>query len=117
MPDVIFLDEKGEKWIQSFLITITYWGTWGNGAGTAAKTDHAMFNEWEIARKATHKVKIADDTIKHTWTQTTIDLVTITEAGIYTYETGGMLIFHASFDGIALNEGDSIGFTLTDEQT
>lgn len=117
MPDTTVLTNEGEKWIQSFLITLKYYGAWGKGAGVASKADTALFDECPEARPTTHKVKIADDVIKHTWTIVTTDPVTITEAGIFNDSTGGAIVFHATFTGIALLAGEGIGFTLTDEQT
>ncbi|MFQ5500445.1 MAG: hypothetical protein ACE5FH_12320 [Candidatus Zixiibacteriota bacterium] len=56
---------------------------------------------------------------KNQWlaTMTADGAKTITNAGIFTASTGGILILHSDFTGISLALGDKIEFTFTLEQT
>ena len=111
MANVIVLTEDGELCFAAWLATRSYYGAWGKGTGTAAKTDGHLFDE-EGTRQFTSKSQPADDTIQHVWTQTTgVDMI-VTEAGIFSTQTGYVIIFHATFDGIILSTGDSMEFTL-----
>ena len=97
---------------------------WGTGAGTAAKADTDLFTPATEARVVgTESQPTAD---KNQW----VALITcagagktITNAGLFdaagtgSPPTGGNLVIHGDFTGIALAVGDKIEFTITLEQT
>ena len=90
---------------------------WGTGTGTAAKADTALFTEASEARvAATVSQPIAD---KNQWVGTLAANAdkTITNAGLLDAATGGNLVIHGDFTGIALALGDKIEFTISLEQT
>lgn len=90
---------------------------WGTGAGTAAKADTTLFTEASEARVVpTVSQPVAD---KNQWlgTPTADAAKTITNAGLFDAATGGTLVVHGDFAGIALALGDKIEFTVTLEQT
>ena len=90
---------------------------WGTGVGTAAKGDTALFTEASETRvAATVNQPIAD---KNQWVGTlTADAgKTITNAGLFDAATGGHLVIHGDFTGIALATGDKIEFTISLEQS
>lgn len=90
---------------------------WGTGAGTAAKGDTTLFTEASEARVAVTTSQPTAD--KHQWvgTITANGTKTITNAGLFDAASGGNLIVHGDFTGIALNANDAIEFTITLEQT
>ena len=112
---VVLTDSGIQKKVDE-LIKLVYWGAWGKGAGTAAKTDGNLF-QFEAGRAPTTMTRIDPSTIEHDWKLVANEDVTITEAGIFTGQTANTIIFHSTFDGIALLVGDSIVFTLTHEMT
>lgn len=89
---------------------------WGTGAGTAAKTDTALFTEAAEARVAGTSSQttttVTNDTYTVTGTITSASAQTITNAGLLDAATAGNLFVHGDFTGIALNSGDSIAFTV-----
>ncbi|MBI4637685.1 MAG: hypothetical protein HY727_15210 [Candidatus Rokubacteria bacterium] len=90
---------------------------WGTGAGTAAKGDTALFTEASEARVVPTVSQPASD--KNQWiaTITANAAKTITNAGLFDAASGGTLVVHGDFAGIALASGDKIEFTITLEQT
>jgi hypothetical protein len=90
---------------------------WGTGAGTAAKSDTALFTEASEARVAATVSQPAADKNQWVATLTADGAKTITEAGLFNASTGGTLIIHGDFTGIALNAGDKIEFTISLEQS
>ena len=120
MADV--LTNKGEELCIDYITgTATppanYYIGWGTGAGTAAKGDTDLVNPATEARVvATETQPLAD---KAQWVaQLTADgAKTITNAGLFDAASGGNLLIHGNFTGIALALGDKIEFTITLEQT
>ena len=117
MADVTVLTQKGEEWIVDLMDAVTVYGTWGTGAGTADKSDTAMFTEGSEARVATTRTQPVADKIQHVWQMTADAGKTITEAGVFSAITSGIIYYHSSFTGLPLNSGDKIEFTLQNEVT
>ena len=90
---------------------------WGTGAGTAAKSDTALFTEASEARVAATVSQPAADTNRWVGTLTADAAKTITNAGLFNSATGPTLIIHGDFAGIALAQGDKIEFTISLQQT
>lgn len=86
---------------------------WGTGAGTAAKGDTTLFTEASEARVAATKSQPTSDTNRFVATITCAGAgKTITNAGVLTLSTGGVLFLHSDFTGVVLAVGDSIQFTF-----
>jgi hypothetical protein len=110
------LTQVGEEWIvdkldETVQTTGDYVG-WGTGAGTASKSDTALFTEASESRVVATRSQPAADKIRWVATLTANGTKTITNAGNFTASTGGTLIVHGDFAGIALNSGDKIEFTI-----
>jgi len=90
---------------------------WGTGAGTAAKGDTALFTEASEARVAATVSQPAADKNQWVGTLTADAAKTITNAGLLDAATGGNLVIHGDFTGIALATGDKIEFTISLEQS
>jgi len=115
------LTQVGEEWIVHKLDEVVqttgdYIG-WGTGAGTASKSDTALFSEASEARVQATRSQPAADKIRWVGTLTADGAKTITNAGNFTAQTGGTLIVHGDFTGIALQQGDKIEFTIDLEIT
>lgn len=114
--------QAGEELVTDFITgdasaPANYYVGWGTGAGTAAKGDTTLFTEASESRvAATETQPVAD---KARWVaQLTADAgKTITNAGVLSASSGGTLLIHADFTGIALNTGDKIEFTFELEMT
>lgn len=83
---------------------------WGTGAGTAAKGDTVLFTEASESRVITTDTQPSADVNRFTGTITADGTKTITNAGILSASTGGTLLLHSDFTGVALNASDSIQF-------
>jgi len=90
---------------------------WGTGAGTAAKADTTLFTEASEARVAAAISQPTADKNQWVGTLTADAAKTITNAGLLDAATGGNLIIHGDFTGIALATGDKIEFTISLEQS
>jgi len=90
---------------------------WGTGAGTAAKADTTLFTEASEARVAAAISQPTADKNQWVGTLTADAAKTITNAGLLDAATGGNLVIHGDFTGIALATGDKIEFTISLEQT
>lgn len=90
---------------------------WGTGAGTASKSSTTLFTEASEARVAATVSQPSADINQWVGTLTADAAKTITNAGLFTAVTGGILVIHGDFAGIALASGDKIEFTITLEQT
>jgi len=90
---------------------------WGTGTGTAAKADTALFTEASEARVAATVSQPAADKNQWVGTLTADAAKTITNAGLLDAATGGNLVIHGDFTGIALATGDKIEFTISLEQS
>lgn len=84
----------------------------GTGAGTAAETDTTLFTEVSEARILGTASQPAADTFRVVGTQVYAGTKTITNAGTFDASTGGNLYVHGDFGGIAVNNSDSIQFTI-----
>lgn len=124
------LTNNGEEWAAERLAGTQGSGTnnvsanagthigWGTGAGTAAKADTTLFTEsTDPASRASTTVTVTGSgtTAKYqaTATLTSSTTQTITNAGLFSASTGGVLFVKGDFTGIALASGDSIAFTIT----
>lgn len=93
---------------------------WGTGSGTASATDTTLFSEASEARVAgiatVETDQNVDDTYQVVGTLTASAARTITNAGVFDSanktDANDRLFIKASFDGMALNQGDSIQFTF-----
>lgn len=113
MADVI--TNAGEEWVVDALVATSVWGAWGTGAGTAAKTDTALFTEATEARVATTDSKSGTGSAalwRNVFTLTADGAKTITNYGILSASTGGTLIIHGDHAGIALALNDRIEYTI-----
>jgi len=115
------LTQVGEEWIVDKLDEVVqttgdYIG-WGSGTGTATKADTTLFTEETEARVLATRSQPVADKIRWVGTLTADAAKTITNAGNFTASTGGTLIVHGDFTGIALSAGDKIEFTIEIEIT
>jgi hypothetical protein len=91
---------------------------WGTGAGTTAATDTTLFTESSSpATRATgtasqQTTSTTNDTFQVVGTLTSGTSQTITNAGTFDAVSSGNLFVKGDFTGIALNNGDSIQFTV-----
>jgi len=115
------LTSVGEAWIVDKLDesdqTLGHHLGWGTGAGTAAKGDTTLFTEAAEARVEATSSQPAADKLRHVGTMTSASAQTITNAGIFTVITGGILVVKGDFTGVALAIGDKIEFTVDLEIT
>ena len=95
----------------------TYHVGWGTGAGTAAKGDTTLFTESAETRVVTAQAQPSADINEFKGTITASAARTITNAGILSLITGGILLLKSDFTGVVLANGDKIEFTFTLEQT
>lgn len=88
---------------------------WGTGAGTAAATDTSLFTEASESRVAGSQSQedtaVTDDTYQVIATLVADAAKTITNAGLFSAITGGVLFLKGDFTGVALDTGESIQFT------
>lgn len=116
----VVVTNAGEEWtVDKFTETVQtkpeYVG-WGTGAGTAAKADTDLFTPASEARVlATTSKTGTGATAKYQAIATlTADAAkTITNAGLFTASTAGMLVVKGDHAGVALALGDKIEYTFT----
>jgi len=116
--------QKGEEVVVDVIEagTACYIG-WGTGAGTAAKGDTDLFTPATEARVVGVESQPVADKNQWVGTITADGAKTITNAGLFdaagsgSPPTGGNLVIHGDFTGVALASGDKIEFTITLEQT
>ena len=89
----------------------TWYAAWGTGAGTAAKGDTTLFTEAAETRIAVATSQPAANQNQFTATITSLSSQTITNAGVLSAITTGVLLLKSDFAGIALGIGDKIAFT------
>jgi len=118
MADI--LTNVGEQHICDILSGVTStaadWVGWGTGAGTAAKADTTLFTEASETRIQGTKSTVG--TLAAAVSQVVATITadagkTITNAGLLTAVTSGLLVIHSDFTGIVLATGDKIEFTFT----
>lgn len=115
------LTQVGEEWIVDKLDEVVqteaeFVGA-GTGAGTAAKADTTLFTEVSEARVTAAISQPVADKIRWVGTQTYTGAKTVTNAGNLTASTGGTLVVHGDFAGIAVAANDKIEFTIDLEIT
>ena len=89
----------------------TFYHHWGTGTNTAAKGDTVLQTPGSEARVATTDSQPTADTFRTVATLTADGAKTITEFGLFSLITGGVLIVRADFTGIVLALNDKIEFT------
>lgn len=95
----------------------TWYGGWGTGAGTHAKGSATLFTEASEARVAATMSQPVADKNRFVYQITADAIKTITNAGIFSALTSGVLMLASDFAGLALNAGDAIEFTFDMEHT
>lgn len=115
MADVWTYD--GVAWLLGLAAAETLYGSWGTGAGTAARDDTALFTEATEDREAavvTQESTVqTDDTLVVSFTMTcNATPKTITEAGVFTAAVAGVMPLHSNFSGRALEEAEWIAFVM-----
>lgn len=90
-----------------------WFAAWGTGAGTAAKGDTTLFVEASEARVSSAEAQPSADQNEFQATITADGTKTITNAGIFSLSTGGVLLLKSDFAGVALVINDQIAFTFT----
>ena len=95
----------------------TYHVGWGTGGDTADKSDTTLSTESAETRIVTAQSQPSVDINEFKGTITASAGRTITNAGILSLITGGVLILFSDFVGVVLANGDKIEFTFTLEQT
>lgn len=104
MADVAVLTYAGLAVITDALDGLSWYGGWGTGAGTAARSDTTLATEASESRVAATLGRITisqtNDTLQASFTMTADGTKTITNAGVLTASSGGTLIMHASHSGI-----------------
>ena len=120
MAKVTVLTNVGEGWAAGRLAgtesTNGSYIAWGTGTGTAAKGDTILATEASETRVGgTVTVEGTAATAKYQveGTITANATKTITNAGNFTASSNGTLILHSSFDGLILNEDDTLTLTFT----
>jgi len=109
--------QVGEEWIVDKLgagapATKAEYIAWGSGAGTAGKSDTALFTEESEARVQGVESQPVADKIRYVATLTANAAKTITNAGSFTAATSGTLVVHGDFTGIPLQQNDQVEFTV-----
>lgn len=85
---------------------------WGTGGGTAAKGDTTLFTEAAETRIASTTSQPSANQNQFVATITSASGQTITNAGVFTLVTSGIMLLKSNFTGIALAIGDKIAFTF-----
>ncbi len=86
---------------------------WGTGAGTAAKGDTVIFTEAAETRLADTASQPSADQNQWVATLTSLSGQTITNAGLLSLVTGGVLLIHGDHTGVVLATDDKIEYTIT----
>ncbi len=93
-----------------------YYGNVGTGAGTAAVGDTTLFTEVGTARISTTMSRVTttvtNDTARNVFTFTAATGVNVTNGGIWTASSGGVLMQKSDHATIPLLSGDSIQYTF-----
>jgi len=94
------------------------WGTGGSSTGaTATAGDTALFAAATESLATTAVSQPSADTNRWVGTITAGSAKTVEEAALFTASSGGTMVIHGNFGGIALATGDSIQFTVSLQQT
>jgi len=92
-------------------VPANWYGHWGTGAGAAAKGDTALTTPGSESRVAATMSQPSADINRFVFTITADAGKTITESGVFSASTGGILLFRSDFTGVVLGSGDKIEFT------
>lgn len=99
----------------------TYYGNVGTGAGTAAVGDTTLFSEVGSARIPITPTRVTttqtNDTAQYVFTYTATGGVNVTNAGVFTAASSGVLMQKSDHATIPLLAGDSIAYTFKNQQT
>ena len=110
------LTTVGKYWIVDMLDATTsdqaHHIGWGTGAGDAAIGDTTISTEGAETRVVGTQTQPAADKNRCVGTLTSAAGGTITNAGLLTLVTVGVLVIHANFASVVLLTGDKIEFTF-----
>lgn len=116
----VVLTNAGEEWlvdkIGETVQTLPQFVDWGTGAGTAAKTDVALFTVAPESRVTATYSKVGTGSAavaQFVATLTSAAGATITNVGFWTASSAGTLVIHADHAGTVLAAADQIQYTLT----
>jgi hypothetical protein len=93
-------------------VPANYFAAQGTGAGTADVSDTDLFTPASEARVQTTNSQPDAVTNRFVATIVADGTKTITNAGLFTLVTGGILWIHGDFTGIPVNASDSIEYTF-----
>jgi hypothetical protein len=93
-------------------VPANYFAAQGTGAGTAVIGDTSLFVEASETRVQTTNSQPAASTNRFVATIVADGTKTITNAGLFTLITGGILWIKGDFTGIPVNASDSIEYTF-----
>ena len=89
---------------------------WGTGAGVASASDTGLFTESAEPRVAgtssVQTTNVPNDTYQVQATMVAAQAETITNVALVDAPVAGNCFLHSSFDGVPLQLGDAIQFTL-----
>jgi hypothetical protein len=89
------------------------WGTGTTGAAVGDTTLETPASEARVSgTKSKEETNFADDTYQVVGTITAEGTKTISEAGLFNASSDGTMYVRGDFTGIALEEDDSIAFTI-----
>lgn len=108
----IFTQVGEELATDDFEAARTWYAGWGTGAGTAAKGDTDLFTPASEARVAATMTQPIADQNQGVATITADGAKTITNAGLFSAVSGGILSIHGDHAGILLALGDKIEYTI-----
>ena len=110
------LTTVGKQWVidkmDETLSTNADWIGWGSGTGTASESDTDVFGAVSEARVEGTMSQPSADVYQVVGTMTADGTKTITNAGLFTASASGTLVIHGDFDGISLENGDTVQFTF-----
>jgi len=109
----IFTQVGEEQLVDDIEAARTWYVGWGTGAGTAAKGDTTLSTEASETRVSATMAQPAADQSRFTAAIVADGTKTITNAGVLTLITSGVLFLHSDFTGVALVASDQITFEWT----
>ncbi|MEE9395247.1 MAG: hypothetical protein V3W41_22370 [Planctomycetota bacterium] len=111
MADV-FVD-TGEEFVVDQLDAFgNYFIGWGTGAGTTAKGDTTLFVEASETRVQSTDTQPSASIMQWLAQITADGTKTITNAGVFSLVTAGILIVKGDHAGVAVDAGDKIEYTI-----
>ena len=110
------LTTVGKDWVidklDGSVTTNADWIAWGSGTGTAAAGDTDVFGPVSEARVEGTMSQPSADVYQVVGTMTADGTKTITNAGLFTASAAGTLVIHGDFNGISLENGDTVQLTF-----